>query len=284
MSSGMVYATNNTLLSSWAKPYMYQIYFKYMQVEALILSKTGFITGSAPFSSGFNAIDRDTILEILKSMLMEWGSYKTADQYIKKFLLSGISSKTLSNAGIATALLKQVDLIQPYASALEKEFKKDPNYKTITSNLKKYFKLTGDDVCEIESMKAWVEIMSVTGMVHGSTHSMTRLSLTPSLVACNSLDSDVFTARDAYLFRVLSVTILGTDEDFSVFSSSLPASYPSGISRVLHAYDQKTAALKELHQIEITEDSDVYNNYGWILSDHGPNFVDGKQLTLVTYF
>lgn len=284
MSSGMDYATNNTALNSWAKPYMYQIYFKYMQVETLILSKTGFLTGSAPLSSGFNAIDRDTILDILKSMLMEWGSYKTADQFVKKFLLNNISCKTLSNAGIATALLKQVDLIQPYASALEKEFKKDPNYKTITSNLKKYFKLTGDDVCEIESMKAWVEIMSVTGMVHGSTHSMTRLSVTPSLVACNSLDSDVFTARDSYLFRVLSVTILGMDEDFSVFSSSLPTTYSSGISKVQQSYDQKTAALKALHQIEITKDPVVYNTYGWILSDHGPNFVDGKQLTLITYF
>jgi hypothetical protein len=284
MSSGMDYATNNTALNSWAKPYMYQIYFKYMQVETLILSKTGFLTGSAPLSSGFNAIDRDTILDILKSMLMEWGSYKTADQFVKKFLLNNISCKTLSNAGIATALLKQVDLIQPYASALEKEFKKNPNYKTITSNLKKYFKLIGDDVCEIESMKAWVEIMSVTGMVHGSTHSMTRLSVTPSLVACNSLDSDVFTARDSYLFRVLSVTILGMDEDFSVFSSSLPTTYSSGISKVQHTYDQETAALKALHQIEITKDPEVYNTYGWILSDHGPNFVDGKQLTLITYF
>ena len=284
MSSGMVYATNNTSLSSWAKPYMYQIYFKYMQVETVILSKTGFITGSAPFSSGFNAIDRDTILEILKSMLMEWGSYKTADQYVKKFLLVNISSKTLSNAGIATALLKQVALIQPYASSMEKEFKKDPNYKTITSNLKKYFKLTGDDVCEIESMKEWLEIMSVTGMVHSSTHSMTRLSITPSLIACNSLDSDKFTARDSYLFRVLSVTILGTDEDFCVFSSSLPASHPSGISKVQHAYDQKTASLKALYQIEITKDPEVYKTYGWILSDHGPNFMDGKQLTLITYF
>lgn len=284
MSSGMDYATNNTALNSWAKPYMYQLYFKYMQVETLILSKTGFLTGSAPLSSGFNAIDRDGILAILKSMLMEWGSYKTADQFVKKFMLSNISCKTLSNAGIATALLKQVDLIQPYASALEKEFKKDPNYKTITSNLKKYFKLVGDDVCEIESMKAWVEIMSVTGMVHGSTHSMTRLSVTPSLVACNSLDSDVFTARDSYLFRVLSVTILGMDEDFYVFSNSLPTTYSSGISRVQHAYDQKTASLKALHQIEITTDPAVYNTYGWILSDHGPNFVDGKQLTLITYF
>ena len=284
MSTAMDYATNNTALNSWARPYMYQIYFKYMQVETIILSKNGFITGSAPASSGFNAVNRTKILEIIKAMLCEWGTFKTADQFVKKFLLANISPKALCGSGIATALLRQVELIGPYANAMEKEFKKDPNYKTIQSNLKSYLLQTGTGVSSISNMRSWLELMSVTGIVHGSTYSMTRLSLTPSLVSINSPDSTTFTARDALLVRVLSVTILGTDEDFYVFSDSLPASYPYGISKVLLSYDKKTTYLKEIHQKEITRDPAVYKNFGWILSDHGPNFMDGKQLTLITYF
>ena len=84
--------------------------------------------------------------------------------------------------------------------------------------------------------------------------------------------------------RILAGTVLGTHEEFYVFSDSLPATYPYNISEVLTEYDGQTAALKAQHQIEITKDPVVYNNYGWILSDHGPNFLDGKQLTLITYF
>ena len=284
MSSAMVHATNNTALSSWSKPYMYQIFFKYMQVETIILSKNGFITGSASASSGFNAINRTRILEIIKAMLCEWGSYKTADQFVKKFLLGNISPKAMCGSGIATALLRQVELIGPYANAMDKEFKKDPNYKTINANLKSYLLQTGTGVSSISSMKSWLELMSITGIVHGSTYSMTRLSLTPSLISVNSPDSTTFTALDAVLVRVLSVTILGADEDFYVFSDSLPASYPYGISKVLTSYDKKTAYLKDLHHKEITKDPKVYKTFGWILSDHGPNFTDGKQLTLITYF
>ena len=284
MSSAMVFATNNTALNSWSKPYMYQIYFKYMQVETILLNKNGFLTGSAPLSSGFNTIDRATILNILKAILCEWGTYKTADQFVKKFLLANISPKALCGSGIATALLRQVELISPYANAMDKEFKKDPEYKTINSNLKSYLRQTGTGVSSIETMKSWLELMSVTGLLHGSTFSMTRLCMTQSIVSVNSVESDSFTLRDANFMKILTGTVLGTHEDFYVFSDSLPATYPYNIKDVLLAYDLKTTNLKEQYQLEITKDPVVYKNYGWILSDHGPNFMDGKQLTLITYF
>jgi hypothetical protein len=284
MSSAMDHATTNTSLNSWARPYMFQIYFKYTQVESLVLAEDGFLPGSAPDCSGYDTADRDKILSLNKEMLSEWGTYKTADKFVKKFLLGNISPKALCGSGIATALLNQVALISPYANAMEKEFKKDDNFKSITSNLKKYLQLTGTGVSSINSMRAWLELMSVTGIMHGSTFSMTRLCMTQSIVSVNSYQSDVFTPRDARFMRILAGTILGTHEEFYVFSDSLPATYPYNISEVLSEYDDKTTALKALHQTEITKDTDVYNTYGWILSDYGPNFMDGKQLTLITYF
>ena len=284
MSSAMDHATTNTSLNSWAKPYMFQIYFKYTQVESLVLATDGFLAGSAPNCSGYDTSNREKLLSLNKQMLTEWGTYKTADKFVKKFILGNISQKSLCGSGIATALLKQAALISPYANAMEKEFRQDSNFKSITSSLKRYLQLTGDGVSSISSMRAWLELMSVTGIMHGSTFSMTRLCMTQSIVSVNSYQSDVFTPRDTRFMRILAGTVLGTHEEFYVFSDSLPATYPYNISAVLTEYDGQTAALKAQHQIEITKDPVVYNNYGWILSDHGPNFLDGKQLTLITYF
>lgn len=286
MSSAMMHATTNTSLNSWAKPYMFQVYFKYMQVETIILSAVGFLTGSAPYSSGYNAQDRSKILSINKAMLCEWGQYKTADQYVKRFLFKNIAqrSQALCVSGMGKSFLRQVALIAPFAKDMEAEFKKDPNYKTITSNLESYLQQTGTGVSSINSMQSWLELMSVTGVLHGSTFSMSRLSLTHNMISVNSAESETFTVRDATLTKVLTVTILGTHEEFYVFSDHLPASNPYNINSVLQSFDKKTTALKEDWQKEITKDPAVYNTYGWILSDHGPNFKDGKQLTLVTYF
>ena len=261
---------------------------KYTQVETVIFGAMGVLTGSAPNSTGYDTQDREKILAIDKVMFTEWGTYKTADQYVKKFLLGNISPKALSNCDIGVSLRKQVELIRPYANAMDREFKKDSNYKTINSDLESYLQQTGTNVSSI----SWLELMSVTGIVHGSTFSMTRLSMSQSIVSVNSFQSDTFTARDVGLMSVLTATVLGTREEFYVFSDALPASYPYNIKDVLLAYDIKTADLKAQYQKEITaqyqkeikKDPAVYKTFGWILSDHGPNFLDGKQLTLITYF
>ena len=180
--------------------------------------------------------------------------------------------------------LKQSALIPSFTSAMVKEFKKDPEYKKINTNLKTYLKLTGEGVSSIETMKSWLSMMCVTGILHGSTFSMTRFGMTHSFVSVNSITSTTFTVTDFKMVYLAAGTVLGTSEDFHVFSDSLPAVNPYGINRVLQSYDSKTAALKDAYQKEITKDPDSYNKYGWILSDHGPNFVDGKQLTFVSYF
>ena len=284
MSSAMTHATTNTSLYSWSKPYMFQVYFKNFQVETKVFDAFGFLTGSAPNCTGYDTQNREKILAINKVMFTEWGTYKNADQYVKKFLLGNISPKALSSSNIGISLRKQVQLIRPYAIAMDKEFKKDPDYKTINFDLESYLQQTGTNVSSIPNMKSWLELMSVTGIVHGSTFSMTRLCMTQSIVSVNSIQSDTFTARDVGFMGLLTATVLGTHEDFYVFSDSLPATYPYNIKDVLLAYDIKTTDLKAQYQKEITKDPAVYKTFGWILSDHGPNFLDGKQLTLITYF
>jgi hypothetical protein len=50
----------------------------------------------------------------------------------------------------------------------------------------------------------------------------------------------------------------------------------------LQSYDRKTTTLKNLYQKDITEDAEEYNNYGWILSDHGPNFKNSSPTSLTS--
>jgi hypothetical protein len=53
---------------------------------------------------------------------------------------------------------------------------------------------------------------------------------------------------------------------------------------VLQLYNRKNTTLKNLYQKEITKDPEEYKKFGWILSDYGPNFKDGKQLSHNGYF
>lgn len=282
----MDHATSNTSLNTWARTYMFQLYIKNYEVERVVFSAAGALAGTSSTSYGYDTVDRVKILAVNKAMVCEWGSYKTASDFVKKFLFKNINSKTFCTSNIGKALLKQLDLVSPFSCAMEKEFKKDKNFKSITSALKGFLKSTGAGVSSIDTMKSWLELMSITGILHGNTYSLNRLSNTHSMVSMNTYESSTFTLRDVTYMTVLFATVMGTFEEFYTFSDHLPAYNlnPSGINKVLQKYDQKTAALKSQYQEEITEDAVLYSKYGWILSDHGPNFKDGKQLSHITYF
>jgi hypothetical protein len=287
MSSAMDYATTNTSLNSWARTYMYQQYFVYQLTEGVALSVNGVMTGSAPNGLGFDTVDRAKILSILKAMLLEMGSYKTADAFVKKFLMKHIDQKagcSSSSSVVGRGLLKQLELVAPFSYAMEKEFVKDPYFKSITSNLKTFLQSTGKGVNSICSMRSWLEMSTITGIIHGSAFSLIRLVNTHSIISVNSYESPTFTLQDAKLMRGVNTVPLGTNEEFYAFSDHLPSVNPYNINKVLHLYDRKTTELKNLYQKEITKDPEEYKKFGWILSDYGPNFKDGKQLSHNGYF
>lgn len=284
MSAAMDYATTNTSLNSWARTYMFTLSFVYTQIETVALAVDGVLTGSAPKSSGFDMVDRYKVLMINKAMLKEMGKYKTSDEYVKKFLMKNIDPTSLSTNGVGKAILRQAELVGPYSAAMETEFKKDPNYNTITTALKTFLQSTGIKVNSINSMKSWLELNTLTGILHGSAFSLLRLLNTHSIMAVNSIDSPTFTLRDAKFMRGLNAVTLGTHEAFYSFSDNLPSDNPYNINKVLQFFDLKTTALKTLYQQEITQNAEEYRRFGWILSDHGPNFKDGKQLSHTGYF
>jgi hypothetical protein len=281
MTTAMVHATAGTALNSWAQPYVLNIYLKYKEVESLLYSKLGYLAG--PGITGYRVSDRSKLLAVCRAMLCKWGTFTTSEEYITQFLFPNIKTEMLVKFNILKAFRTHTDLIGKYADAMDKEFVKDENYNKINKELSEFLKKTGTGVSSVDNIKTWLELMSVTGVLHGSTLSMSRLVLTHSFMVTNSPESDIFLARDALWLSVIMGTILGTLEDFHVFSNTLPATSPYNVNRVLLEFDAVTHNLKAQYFKEISEDTEIFKNFGWILSDFGPNLVDGKQLTVTTY-
>merc|ERR1712012_1452267 len=70
----------------------------------------------------------------------------------------------------------------------------------------------------VKSLKQWLELMSVTGLLHGCTLSLTRVAFTEANLWQMAPDSDEFTP---YIIEQLSTafgTLVGLDEDRQVFT------------------------------------------------------------------
>lgn len=138
----------------------------------------------------------------------------------------------------------------------------------------------------IDSLEKWIEIMAVTGIVHGTTLSYTRLFADPDVLRWRDIRIDTWQSPDVQIHILVLATICGMDEHRHVMSSSTDVvgeKYDEKLHAVLETYEQKSNALKEAYKNKIMEDMDEFNNYGWILSDFCPSGFDGKQLTVTTY-
>jgi hypothetical protein len=124
-----------------------------------------------------------------------------------------LEQKTIcSSTIVGRQLLKQLELVAPFSSAMEKEFKKDPNYRSITSTLKTCLRSTGAVVNSTCNIRPWLELMTITGILHRSTYSLSRITNTHSVISVNSFESDTYTLRDAKLMQRLNAVTLGTHE------------------------------------------------------------------------
>lgn len=230
----------------------------------------------------YHSADHKATMAVNKAMLCEWGSFKSADEYAYNFLFKNIP-KGIQRDVICPEFKLHLALMGEYGSEIGAAASKD-GLDAVNPKLDLYFKATGRGVSSVDNLKTWAELMAVTGVLHGSTISMTRLFLTTSVLAERSPNLKKFDKSDSSIFTTSIGTILGFLEDYRVFSSTLPSStIPHNISLVLTKYDRLSTDIKAKYLKNITENMEEFKNYGWILTDHGPNFLDGKQLTLSTY-
>lgn len=269
---------------------------KYAQVgELLIKDPTpnpkddkALITGIHGFGSS------QAISPILQEVLNEWSQVTTADDFFLKNFMN-ISKKSMYNSNVLVEFRKHLDLVKPFARDLKRAmFRTDStkygtDFRLAQNGLKQYLKNCGTyNTTRVTLIQQWIELMSITGIIHGATMSYTRLFADPGIMKWRNINSATWDEYDINMITGTLGTVVGMEEGRHVMGSEFveqPNVFADDIQEVLNNYDAKANKLKQEHKEHLLNDvdRDEFNNYGFILSDYGPDGFDGKQVTIATY-
>jgi len=289
-------------MNEWAKFYATNIPDKYLEVSMVLIRDQpnnilnilpplspdtscdvvhdtyALLTGSA----GYGA-DGEMLRSILEKLLNVWTSDPT--NYLENML--NVPKEKMMEAGVLTEFMKHHDMIPDFARDVAEALKSTDGDKfgIAEDRLKLYLKRCSGITSRIDSLENWIELMAVTGIVHGATLSYSRLFADADILRWRS-SSDTWQISDAFFHANILGTICGMDEHRHVMSSSTDVvgeEYDEKLQAVLETYEQKANDLKEAYKNQIMENTGEFNNYGWILSDFCPDGFDGKQLTVTSY-
>jgi len=159
---------------------------------------------------------------------------------------------------------------------------KGADLKSANKVLKKFLSDCGTGVSKVSNLKTWVELISVTGIMHGSTLSFTRLLMTQPIV--NHLTTaDTYGKIEMSTVVTAGATITGVDTERYVFSDKLVG---KGINPLILSiatkYAGKTTELKVDYWKRVSNNQD-FAETRWIICDFCMDGIDGKQLTIATY-
>jgi hypothetical protein len=207
--------------------------------------------------------------------------------------LSPNFDKTLKpNPGIAIEFCAQARLVNAFAFELDAQLMKvsteaHDKVNTVFSNLTKS---TGNNgIGNITTIEQFIVLMSTSGLLHGSVASLTRLSATTPMLTLINPKQSYITVKDFNYLVLMGNTVLGVTDGFSVFSSRLPyKKVPYDIIKILVKYEGLSNSLKSSFYAKITGSTDPviqnnFLNFGFIMSDHFPDGIDGKQYTITAY-
>ncbi len=288
--SGLVNSSRNTkTLAAFAGRYDENMYAKYMEVKVLLVAPDAGLTGKS------HKGDRAKLLPEMSAMMKLWGSCRTANDYVEKFLLrdllSTVDRKTLEKSDIMTEFLKHVDLSSPFAQDLDDVFRlEDKEYEVATNELKTFFEHTGVNGPRVDNLKTWIELMSLTGIIHGTTLSATRLLASHQVLKNYWPERDWFDTIGFRMvhgdehdtLRTLLGTIVGIQEEKDVFGNDLRFNQGPLVRAVEARYGGISAGYKLDYFNQIKKHSG-FKEFGWIWTDYCPDMIDSKQFTIDTY-
>ena len=296
---------HNGSLNAWAELYDDNIALKYIEVAAVLYDSsielparsfnkgkklTGAGTENEVTLGGSRAVMDGPMLDIL----CDWGSFKNTDDFTKKFLLRDIyetakdPEEAMKAGDILTEFKKHLANVDPFATELTAAMMVDSaaSVEKAGEELKTFMSEIGEGVSSIDSIPSFVQLMSCTGMMHGSTLSFTRLIMMPEVMRWMDEGSDVWTKKDWGLIEQTMGTMAGMTPGRHVFTSKPKYGdtddISDGVKEVLAKFDEKAEALKVAYKKEL-EKRDGFRELGWILTDHCSDGYDGKQHTVTTY-
>ena len=197
----------------------------------------------------------------------------------------------MKEAEILCEYKKHSDNVQPFAEELAAAFKEDDRsaFEETEKDIKSFMEACGKDVSSIDSISSWTQLMCLTGIVHGSTLSYTRLITVPEVARWRNIHSDEWDANDSSLISNGFATCQGMTVDRHVFTSEIKNGFEwdtkniaKPVMDVLQKYDAIAEDLRTEYTKEI-EQRDDFREYGQILTDHCNDGYDGKQHTITTY-
>ncbi len=289
--SGLVNsARNTTTLAAFAGRYDENMYAKYMEVKLLLLAPDAGLTGKS--HKGVRA----KLLPELAALLKLWGSCRTSQEFVEKFILrdvlSTVDRKTLEKSDILTEFLKHVNLTGPFAKDLDDVFRLDADeYEVAMGELKIFFENTGVNGPRVDNLKTWIELMSITGIIHGATLSGTRLLASIQVLKqffnyfedrFDSIGFRQIRGDDLDTLRTLLGTVTGIQEEKDVFGNDLRFNQGPLVRAVEARYGGISAGYKLDYFNQIKKHSG-FKEFGWIWTDYCPDMIDSKQFTIDTY-
>lgn len=198
--------------------------------------------------------------------------------------MKGISNDKIGKDGIfLNEFMKHFELIAPFAKKASGALKEiDPcKHAAAEKELASYLRRCGKFTSTLSTLDQWLEVMAVTGVMHGGTLSYTRVMAMPEVLRWRNFASPFYNFPDAFLLFSAVGTIVGMEDERHVMTDS-EGPYNDKLYKVLKDFNDKTMDLKKTYQDEIQK-SDQFEDFGWILTDYCLDNFDGKQMTIATY-
>jgi len=254
---------------------------KFEEVKKLLFADSGALTGGS-FKS-----NRAEVLKICKEFFVLWGSCKTAKEFAEEFLFANMIDKVndVSSLGVLEEFMKHANLIHGYATDVSNEFEKlngGQDLEACNKNLKLFFHHCGIDVCKVDNLTTWIELMSITGLMHGNTLSFGRLIMTQPVASKFSTEEKYGSEINFQLGT--AGTMVGVNYERNVFSDLM---YPKntltfGLKEIIIKYAAMSVFMKKAFYEKVSKDP-KFCEYGWIWTDYCVDGIDGKSMTLTTY-
>jgi len=268
-------------LHPWAKQYNQNVNAKFQEVLLFLYSPNGFFnTTSLSFCSGFPAGPNSVILNNATLIMKEIGMITTADDFVYKFLFKGFPCCVLYRTGICTQFREQILLVTGFANDLDTALKKSSNYNSAQAVFAQLTASTGPNgVKSITTIRQFIEVLSASGILHGSIFSVSRLMMTMPLITLFNPAKHYVTLKDFNTAITIASFVIGSLDVYSAFSSRLLyKNVPYDVIEILKIYKTKSEAMKTaFYQKIVTEDPDFLKNFGFIVADYFPDGIDGRR-------